>query len=251
MAIEIRRTGKCDRCVYCQIDTNVSYGSSNLIYRNPEDIHKRMMRKLLETGVYRPWHDYKVEIEDCYIRNATILRFIQQGDRDDKHSIEWALAWDLPGKEIDQEIDRAIDKFVEFLHAEYSPRFGDVKYEHDTYPIGKVTSKDIEEDYFKFYVKPTKEAYDTIMGPNNTCAAQAFFYGLNWGCREVPEIDRVIFNNPATIVFWKDGTKTVVKKQKGDRYSKEAGLALCYMKKVLGNKGNFNNQFRKWCGEEK
>ena len=46
---------------------------------------------------------------------------------------------------------------------------------------------------------------------------------------------KVIFNNPATIVIWDDGTKTIVKKQKGDRYDKEKGLALCYMKKALGN----------------
>ncbi len=60
-------------------------------------------------------------------------------------------------------------------------------------------------------------------------------------------IEKVIFNDPATIVFWKDGTKTVVKCQDGDEYSKEHGLALCIAKKALGNKGNFNNVFRKWC----
>ena len=26
-----------------------------------------------------------------------------------------------------------------------------------------------------------------------------------------PEIENVIFNDPATIVFWKDGTKTIVR----------------------------------------
>lgn len=64
------------------------------------------------------------------------------------------------------------------------------------------------------------------------------------------EIDRVIFNNPATIVLWRDGTKTVVKCQEGDVYSKETGLALCIAKKALGNKGNFNDIFRKWIPEE-
>ena len=37
-------------------------------------------------------------------------------------------------------------------------------------------------------------------------------------------IVKVIFNNPATIVYWLDGTKTVVKCQPGDVYSKETGL---------------------------
>lgn len=64
-------------------------------------------------------------------------------------------------------------------------------------------------------------------------------------------IDRVIFNDPATIVYWKDGTKTVVKCQKGDTYSAETGLALCFAKKALGNKGNFNDVFKKYVPEEK
>lgn len=62
----------------------------------------------------------------------------------------------------------------------------------------------------------------------------------------VPGIKNVIFNYPATIVFWEDGTKTVVKCQPDDDYSRETGLALCIAKKALGNKGNFNDVFMKW-----
>ena len=61
------------------------------------------------------------------------------------------------------------------------------------------------------------------------------------------DILRVVYNEPATVVFWRDGTKTVVKCQDGDQYSKEQGLAMCIVKKVLGNKGNYNNVFKKWC----
>lgn len=63
-------------------------------------------------------------------------------------------------------------------------------------------------------------------------------------------IKRVIFNDPATIVYWADGSKTVVKCQEGDIYSKETGLALCIAKKALGNKGNFNEVFKKYIPEE-
>lgn len=66
-----------------------------------------------------------------------------------------------------------------------------------------------------------------------------------------PKIKKVIFNNPATIVYWSDNTKTVVKCQEGDTYSKEVGLAMCISKKYLGNKSNFNNEFKKWIPEEK
>lgn len=51
---------------------------------------------------------------------------------------------------------------------------------------------------------------------------------------------KVIFNNPATIVFWDDDTKTVVKCGDDDVYDPEKGVALCFMKKALGNHGNFN-----------
>lgn len=62
-------------------------------------------------------------------------------------------------------------------------------------------------------------------------------------------IKKVIFNDPATIVLWDDGTKTVVKCQDGDEYSKEQGLALCIAKKCLGNKGNYNDIFKRWIHE--
>ena len=63
-------------------------------------------------------------------------------------------------------------------------------------------------------------------------------------------IHKVIFNAPATIVYWTDGTKTVVKCQPGDVYSEELGLAMAISKKYLGNKGNFNDEFKKWLPEK-
>lgn len=59
-------------------------------------------------------------------------------------------------------------------------------------------------------------------------------------------IKDVIFNNPATIVMWSDDSKTVVKCQEGDTYNPELGLAMCVVKKCCGNKGNFNDVFKKW-----
>jgi hypothetical protein len=67
----------------------------------------------------------------------------------------------------------------------------------------------------------------------------------------LPQITNVVFNNPATIVFWSDHTKTVVKCQGDDVYSKEMGLAACISKKALGNKGNFNEVFKKWIPDYK
>ena len=61
----------------------------------------------------------------------------------------------------------------------------------------------------------------------------------------------VIFNPPATIVFWEDGEKTVVKCGKDELYDKEKGLSMAFCKRVWGNAGRFNNMFEKWCfGDE-
>lgn len=44
-------------------------------------------------------------------------------------------------------------------------------------------------------------------------------------------------------VVWADGTKTMVHCQKGDEWDDEKALAMCFTKKALGNKGNFNDKF--------
>lgn len=59
-------------------------------------------------------------------------------------------------------------------------------------------------------------------------------------------ITKVIFNDPATIVFWSDGTKTVVKTQNGETFDPEKGLAMAMAKRAFGNKGNYYNHISKW-----
>ena len=44
-------------------------------------------------------------------------------------------------------------------------------------------------------------------------------------------------------VVWEDGTTTVVHCQSGDEWDDEKALAMCFTKKALGNKGNFNDKF--------
>ena len=77
---------------------------------------------------------------------------------------------------------------------------------------------------------------------------------IEYECIEVTNhrkdpIKKVIFNDPATIVFWIDGTKTIVKVQNNEHYDKLTGLAMCIAKKALGNKGNYYEIFKKWIGE--
>lgn len=66
----------------------------------------------------------------------------------------------------------------------------------------------------------------------------------------LPPINDIIFNRPATIVFWADNTKTVVKCGENDVYDPEKGLAMAIVKKVYGNKGNYYNLFSEWVEPE-
>lgn len=63
-------------------------------------------------------------------------------------------------------------------------------------------------------------------------------------------ITKVVFNDPATIVFWRDGSKTVVKCDPEDKFDPEKGLAMACTKKLFRNKGYYNDIFRKWLPEE-
>lgn len=64
-------------------------------------------------------------------------------------------------------------------------------------------------------------------------------------------ITNVIFNDPATIVFWSDGTKTVVKCCEDDIFDEEKGLAMAVLKKLSGNNSErFHKGLRKWIKPE-
>ena len=57
-------------------------------------------------------------------------------------------------------------------------------------------------------------------------------------------IVKVIFNDPATIVYWGDGSRTVVKVSSGDKFDPEKGLAMAIAKYHFGNKGNYYKIFK-------
>lgn len=70
-----------------------------------------------------------------------------------------------------------------------------------------------------------------------------------------PTIKDVIFNPPATIVFWSDNTKTVVKAD-DEPYDPEKGIAMAIAKKLMGdNKFEYYNTFlhylKKWDRQQK
>ena len=75
------------------------------------------------------------------------------------------------------------------------------------------------------------------------------YHYIDEGESYLPAIKKVIFNDPATIVIWADGTKTVVKCD-CELYDPEKGLAMAISKKALGNNGNYYETFKKWVPEK-
>ena len=115
-------------------------------------------------------------------------------------------------------------------------------------------SRDLNECRIReFAIFPKDELY--IMGTRSKRSYLNSYYNMyntyNGAIDEKAlKIEKVIFNDPATIVFWNDGTKTVVKCEEGETFDKEKGIALCFMKKINGNKSNYNNIFKKLIKED-
>ena len=59
-------------------------------------------------------------------------------------------------------------------------------------------------------------------------------------------IKNVIFAPPATIVYWSDGSKTVVKCSDKDVFDPEKGLAMAIAKRCGGNKGSYYKEIQNW-----
>lgn len=95
---------------------------------------------------------------------------------------------------------------------------------------------DVSKDEFVEYSKTDVD---------NTSHLWRNFMNYTYG-RHLPSIKDVIFKNPATIVFWADGTKTVVHTQDGEPYDPEKGLAMAMCKKMLGNKRDYYHTFKHW-----
>ena len=129
-------------------------------------------------------------------------------------------------------------------------------------PFG--TSSNVKELHADLYnrLNPSIDSLypQTMLSPemakyiaNDTTATELFFRAMTAGRRigekdapKIVKIEKVLFNDPATIVFWKDDTKTVVKAQNNEKYDPEKGLAMAMCKKIMGNKGNYYNEIKKW-----
>lgn len=110
-----------------------------------------------------------------------------------------------------------------------------------------------DNTYFKCITNSLQHLRDKVMEKGeeqerrNTRTMARICYNSYLPLFTLPKPEKIILNDPATIILWSDNTKTIVKKNSKDKkFDPEKGIALCYMKKALGNKGNYNNVFKEW-----
>lgn len=95
------------------------------------------------------------------------------------------------------------------------------------------TTGEVEHLYEVTLAPENVEIIGTV--PLHPSANRQSFRLLNYEPAYHLNVDRIIFSPPATIVFWKDGTKTVVKCAKGEPFSEYNGFAAALLKKVFGS----------------
>lgn len=109
--------------------------------------------------------------------------------------------------------------------------------------------RDYSDRYLFAYPKEEKNKSDLIRdavyaySQRNVSITTRFEEGMKM------DIKNVIYNPPATIVFWRDGSKTVVKCKPGEEFQAHVGLAMCIAKKTYGD--SFHKVFKKWVPNEK
>lgn len=96
-----------------------------------------------------------------------------------------------------------------------------------------------------------EELLNSFYGLNSP---NAFSFSNGWCYKHDVDIrgliKEVIFNDPATIIIWKNGTKTIVKCGENEQYDPEKGLAMAIAKSCLGDKGNYYETFKKYLPKE-
>ena len=129
--------------------------------------------------------------------------------------------------------------------------------------IGDVINIEECDDGFLAKIKLDDKPHDDSVGTLRYILADVDnlyerFMNAFYGVKEKEEmnkipyrfmIEKVIFNDPATIVYWENGDKTVVKCQNGETFDPEKGLAMAISKRALGDCHEYYETFKKYVGK--
>lgn len=110
---------------------------------------------------------------------------------------------------------------------------------------------DLKKPEIAFHIQDWKDAINRVYGePSELETREPYGKIVREKNEMLDKIKNVIFNEPATIVFWDDGTKTVVKAE-DEAFDHEKGLAMAIVKKTMAdNHGYYNEIFKKWIPEK-
>lgn len=180
-------------------------------------IYSRMLRKMSETSMSTKTvnETYK------YLADKPAIHPIRSKDWDGFRAKTIVLdEWNEYCRR-DVEVTKDLNKRFEDMPLKFNCDFKNT--------IGKVVKVEHHDKGVKIYFRINKKVKESM--------------------RKIPFIKNVIFNEPATIVFWTDDTKTVVKCQ-NEKFDPEKGLAMAIAKKALGNVHDYyGKNFGKWISE--
>ena len=111
----------------------------------------------------------------------------------------------------------------------------------------------VYQNYFHTDIAFTHALSDLLRYSQNLSKGESTMKNANKKPNPSNPIKQVIFNGPATIVYWKDGCKTVVKCQEGAVNDPEKGLAMAvarhYFCDILGM-SRYDGVFKKYLPKE-
>lgn len=140
------------------------------------------------------------------------------------YKIEWSLL--LEGDEIEHSTDiftkKNFNRLINFINL-----YDDcISYCVDGYGMKFICND--EESAYVLTKKINDLANKKTKDKNTAISANSLYNTF--------EIKDIKVNGPATIVFWADGTKTVVKRFPTETQDVEKAVAMCFMKKALGSR---------------
>lgn len=122
--------------------------------------------------------------------------------------------------------------------------------------LSYIDTDDVKSDYPKLMPPSVRKSYD-----DPDCLRDWYRY-IASSIYSIPKkeeimktvptyaVKKIIYNPPATIVFWEDGSKTVVKCSQYDEYDPYFGFLAALAKKVYGNPSRVRKIVDKWAPEE-
>ena len=121
------------------------------------------------------------------------------------------------------------------IEEDLTPECLPLPWNNDEKPKGRILLEYREPVYIPFELMERRNTMPLKDGNTATFYFDEFI-GLNHGhgFQKVPHIDHVKFNGPATIVFWKDGTKTVVKYDGEGFKDYRKAILYAFIRKIYG-----------------